>query len=177
MAYLGLIKYVVIALVIGGIIWAIHQNGRAVERGECVARENTQLLEARERLEEANKRNAALASRNLQLNDEITKHAAENLGKVVMADAALRRDPVGLQISAQVCRDTVSVPGTSAGTGIDHRDGRSDGIRLPARVETDLYDFAFKANRTRIKRDECQAFAIGLAKMREAWEKEQEADR
>jgi hypothetical protein len=49
---------------------------------------------------------------------------------------------------------------------VDNGGGRADGIRLPERTEEDLYDYAFKANRTRIKRDECRDWALGLRAQR-----------
>ncbi|HEX2981352.1 MAG TPA: lysis system i-spanin subunit Rz [Anaerolineaceae bacterium] len=164
-----------IAAVVSGIwygIHAIHEDGRAVERADWLAKENEQLEKKQKLLDEANARNLQLAAENTKLNDKVTNNAAKENEKVRVADAALRRDPDGLRIPAATCRAN-PVPGAGDSTPVDNGGGRPGGIRLPERTEEDLYDYAFKANRTRVKRDECRQWALGLQKQRDAWEREQ----
>lgn len=180
MAFLPLIKIGVVLAVLVGLVWAIHSNGRSVERGECALRANEKLEERRAELEqiageleESNRKNAVLAATNAKLISEVTARAENNFTSAVAADAALRRDPVGLRIPAEACT-AAALPVSSAGHSaeVDNGDRRSGGVRLPAGIETDLYEITFKANRTRIKRDECREFALGLEQIREEWEKE-----
>jgi len=170
-AVLGLIAAAIAVIWLG--IHAIHEDGRAVERAECLARENKALAWKQQQLEEANARNLALIEANSKLNDRVTNNAAKENQKIHAADVALRSDPVGLRIPAEACRSD-PVPTTPDSAGVDPGRGRSDWLRLPGRTESDLYDYALKANRTRIKRDECRAWAVGIQKMREKWEKDQE---
>lgn len=183
MALLPLIKIGVVLAVLVALVWAIHSNGRSVERGECAARANEKLEERRAeledivaQLEQANKKNALLAATNSKLISEVTARAETNLTTAAAADAVLRRDPVGLLIPAETCIAASAVPRVPTTTDraeINNGDGRSGGIRLPAGIETGLYDITYKANRARIKRDECRDFALGLERMREEWEREQ----
>ncbi len=161
-----------IAAAIGGIwyvIHAIHEDGRAVERAECLAKENTQLSWKQQQLEEANARSLALMEHNAKLNDEVVNNAANQNEKIRVADAAMRRDPDGLRIPPETCRAD-PVPSAGDSTPVDNPGGRSAWLRLPERTEEDLYDYALKANRTRVKRDECRHWALGLQAQREAWE-------
>lgn len=168
----------VLALIAAAIavIWfgihAIHEDGRAVERAECLAKENKQLTWKQQQLEEANTRNLALIEANSKLNDRVTNNAAKEAQKIHAADAALRSDPHGLRVPAETCR-AEPVPAAFASAGVDPGGRRADWLRLPGRTESDLYDYALKANRTRVKRDECREWALGLQKMREEWEREQ----
>jgi hypothetical protein len=174
MTYVVFIKYAVIVLAVIVLVRVVHSNGRSVERGECMAEKNQQLQKAQEDLKASVARNAKLASENERLNSEVTANAEKQMQQVAAADAAMRRDPAGLRIPTQTCRQAnVQLPSTAGGTEGDNTGGRPEGIRLPAGIEADLYDYAARANRTRIKRDECQDFAIGLAKMREEWERQQ----
>jgi hypothetical protein len=168
-AVLALIAAAIAVIWLG--IHAIHKNGRAVERAECLARENKQLAWKQQQLEEANARNLALMEANSKLNDRVTNNAAKENQKIHAADVALRRDPDGLRIPAEAC-PSERVPVTSDSAGVDPGGGRADWLRLPGRTESDLYDYALKANRTRVKRDECREWALGLQKMREEWERE-----
>jgi hypothetical protein len=170
-AVLGLIAAAIAVIWLG--IHAIHKDGRAVERAECLAGENKQLVWKQQQIEEANARNLTLIEANSKLNDRVTNNAAKENQKIHAADAALRSDPDGLRIPAETCR-TEPVPATSDSAGADPGGGRADWLRLPGRTESDLYDYALKANRTRVKRDECREWAIGLQKMREEWERAQE---
>jgi hypothetical protein len=160
---LGLI---VVAIVVGWTgIHVIHEDGRAVERAECLARENKQLAWKQQQLEEANARSLALIEANSKLNDRVTNNAAKENQKIHAADAALRRDPVGLRIPAEACRPEPVSPASDS-AGVDPGGGRADWLRLPGRTESDLYDYSLKANRTRVKRDECREWALGVQKMR-----------
>lgn len=163
-----------IAAVISGIwygVHAIHEDGRAVERAEWLGKENEELTEKQKLLDEANARNLELAAENTKLNDKVTNNAAKQTEKVRVADAALRRDRDGLQILAETCR-AVAPTGSSHSAPVDNPGGRSAWLRLPERTEEDLYDYALKANRTRVKRDECREWALGLQARREKWERE-----
>jgi len=174
MTYIAFIKYAVIVLAVIVLVRVVHSDGRSVERGECAKAQNQQLIKAKEDLKESISKNAKLAIENEQLNSEVTANAEKELQQVAAADAAMRSNPRGLRIPAQVCRGaSVQLPAAAGSPQGDHPDGRSEGVRLPTEIESDLYDFAARANRTRVKRNECQDFAIGLAKMREAWEREQ----
>lgn len=184
MAFVPLIKIGVVLAVLVALVWAIHSNGRSVERGVCAQSANEKLEERRvemegiaAQLETANKQNALLAATNSKLISEVTARAETNLTAAVAADAALRRDPAGLRVPTATCRTTSSsaVPSTSGGAEVDHGTGRDGGVRLPEGIETGLYDLTYQANRTRIKRDECRDFALGLEKMREEWERAQRA--
>ncbi len=63
-----------------------------------------------------------------------------------------------------------SITATSDSANVDPGGGRADWLRLPGRTESDLYDYALKANRTRVKLDECREWALGIQAMREEWE-------
>jgi hypothetical protein len=166
-----------IAAVISGIwygVHSIHEDGRAVERAEWLEKENKELTEKQQLLDEATERNLKLAAENTKLNDKVTNNAAKETRKIHAADAALRRDPDGLRIPAETCRAD-PLPGAGNSAAGDNPGGRSAWLRLPERTEEDLYDYALKANRTRVKRDECREWALGLQAQREAWEREQSA--
>ncbi|SEN91923.1 hypothetical protein SAMN05216404_108137 [Nitrosospira multiformis] len=131
-------------------------------------------LNPQQQLEEANVRNLALIEANSKLNDRVTNNAAKENQKIHAADAALHRDPDGLRILAETCRvDPVSATADSA--AVDPGGGRCDWLRLPGEVEENLYDYALKANRTRVKRNECREWALGLQQMREEWERDQDS--
>lgn len=119
------------------------------------------LNDAQSLLNAASHKNAELAAQNLRLSNEVANHAAKATQKIYAADAALRRDTDGLRIPATACR-AVTVPAATDSPAVDNGIGRPDWLRLPDRVETDLYDYALKANRARVKRDECREWAIGL---------------
>src|SRR5690349_5135977 len=108
------------------VIWlgihAIHKDGRAVERAECLARENKALVWKQQQLEEANARNLALIEANSKLNDRVTNNAAKENQKIHATDAALRRDPVGLRIPAEACRSE-PVPTTPDSAGVNSGGG------------------------------------------------------
>jgi hypothetical protein len=163
-AVLGLIVVAIVVVWMG--IHAIHEDGREVERAECLARENKALAWKQQQLEEANARNLALIEANSKLNDRVTNNAAKENQKIHAADVALRSDPVGLRIPAEACRSE-PVPAASNSAGLNTGGGRADWLRLPGRTENDLYDYALKANRTRVKRDECREWALGILKMKE----------
>lgn len=163
-AVLGLIVVAIVVVWMG--IRAIHEDGREVERAECLARENKQLAWKQQQLEEANARTLALIEANSKLNDRVTNNAAKENQKIHAADAALRSDPDGLRVPAETCRSE-PVPVTSDSAGVDPGGRRADWLRLPDRTESDLYDYALKANRTRVKRDECREWAIGIQERRE----------
>lgn len=164
-----------IAAVISGIwygVHAIHEDGRTVERAEWLGKENKELTEKQQLLDDANELNLKLAAENAKLNDKVTNNAAKQNEKVRVADAALRRDPDGLRIPAETCRAVAPIA-TSDSAPVDNGGGRTDWLRLPERTEENLYDYALKANRTRVKRDECREWALGLQKQREEWERAQ----
>lgn len=163
-----------IAAAIGGVwyvIHAIHEDGRKVERAEWLDKENKELTKKQQLLDEANERNLELAAENVKLNDKVTNNAAKQNEKIHVADAAMRRDPDGLRVPAETCRAD-PLPGTGDSAPIDNPGGRSAWLRLPERTEEDLYDYALKANRTRVKRDECREWALGLQTQREEWERD-----
>lgn len=173
MSTVTLVKYIALALILGGIAAAIHSNGRAVERGVWLKKENTRLVDLQKKLDEANKKNRELAEQNLKLNDEVTSNAAKGMQEIIATDSALRRDPRGLRISAEVCR-AVPMPGPALSAENDNATGQFDGVRLPAGIENDLYEYAIKANIARVKRDECREWALGVQRQREEWEAAQE---
>lgn len=179
MTYIVFIKYAVIVLVVIVLVQVVHSDGRSVERGECAAEKNSQLIKAQEDLKTSIAKNTQLANENERLNSEVTANAEKQMQQVADADAAMRSNPRGLRIPKQVCRGpNVQLPAAAGSPQGDNPDGRSEGIQLPAGIESDLFSFAARANRTRVKRNECQDFAIGLAKMREEWERQQsEANR
>ena len=153
----------------------MQRDGRVVERAEWLPKENKELTEKQQQLDEANARNLKLAAENAKLNDEVTNNAAKQNEKIRIADAALRRDPDGLRIPAETCRaDPLSGAGDSA--PISNPGGRSAWLRLPERTEEDLYGYALKANRNRVKRGECREWALGLQKQREEWKKSNNID-
>lgn len=174
MSTIALLKAALLACIVAGLILVIHNNGRAVERGVWLAKENTKLTEMQKQLDAANKKARELAAQNLNLNDEVTNNAAKAMQAIIVTDSAMRRDPGGLRISAEVCRPPVPVPRPPESTENDNGTGQFDGVRLPKRTENDLYEYAIKANTARIKRDECREFALGLQRQREEWEAAQE---
>lgn len=179
MAASVLLKYGVILAVIGGLMYAVHNNGRVVERAEWRQRENValaakhrELERALDQLAEQTRKNAALAVINLKLNDEVTSRANRALEIAAANDSAIRRDPRGLRLPRETCPAPRPLPVPAPGNrpDDDNGNGRDGGPRLPIRIETGLYDLTYRANKTRIKRDECRAFAIGVARIREEWE-------
>lgn len=171
-------KYGIAAALLGIAGWLVHDNGRDIERGECLKQENKaladknkELADTQALLDQARERNAKLAAENLKLNDEVTANAAKQLEAARVADAALRRDAHGLRISAKACDSAGGMSTATGGAGVDHSAGPAGGIRLPAEIETNLYELAYQSNRTRIKRDECREWAIGLKRQRDEWEK------
>lgn len=172
MTTVELIKMGILAVLLCLLVWAVHHNGRTVERAVWVAKENKELIDIQAQLKIANERNASLAAQNLKLNSEVTANAAKQMEKASVDDAAMRRDPVGLRIPRETCRPATQ-PAATGSASVDNTDGRTGGVRLPTGIETGLYDLTYRANKVRIKRDECREFAIGIQAQRETWEKEQ----
>ncbi len=69
-----------------------------------------------------------------------------------------------------------SITATSDSANVDPGGGRADWLRLPGRTESDLYDYALKANRTRVTLDEDREWAIGLQKRKEEGERGQNSN-
>ncbi|SHL09712.1 hypothetical protein SAMN05216428_10162 [Nitrosospira sp. Nsp11] len=152
------------AAVVGGVwygVHAIHEDGRKVERADWLGKENKELADKQLLLDAAAADNLALIEQNVKLNDEVATHAAKETQKIYDTDAAMRRDPDGLRIPAETCR-AVELPAAADSAAVDNGSGRFSWVRLPGRTENDLYDYALKANRTRVKRDECREWALGV---------------
>lgn len=149
-----LIIRLLLILVLLGITYLVHEDGRKVERAVWL-QEKTDLLESRAlELDKATK----LAARQ---NKDLAIHTIGVIDERDKALAALkdtitnqRTKSTGMWISAKACSDKSTMPGQTSSTS---ESSGADYIRLPEDVERSLEEAGQRAQETVIKHNACVA--------------------
>lgn len=152
------LPYIIGALAIIGACWvvvlyAIHENGRSVERAEWLEKEKTQQEAQAKALGEAMQRVADQSERNQQNTMEVLDAKDRAINKL-QNDMRAQRTASGLWITAEACGDGGAMPGKTESPG-QPRDAKP--VRLPEDVERRLRDLAETAQRVAIDHNACVA--------------------
>lgn len=144
MMYVSLAKYIVVVLVLCGLVSTIHNSGRKVERAQCLQAQqefSAQAEQLRRQAEAERIKEKRAYDENLMriINDKQKAQADLNQRMHELATG-------GLWINASTtCSSDDRMPGKTENTRINDRAAGPDKIRLPRKVEGNLFAIGYDA--------------------------------
>jgi hypothetical protein len=162
---LSLIKYVVVTLLLCGLVFLIHSNGRKVESADWLKEQNEYQQQLAKEIGDAIKRKSDMENAITESLARTINERDQELKKLETDMAAMRASNRGLYISAKACRGS-SVSGKAESASKPDRTADTTGkIRLPGETEQNLYALAGDAQELVIRYDKLREACLPLVQV------------
>lgn len=160
MGYASLIKYIVVTLLLCGLVFLIHNNGRKVERAKWLQEQSDYQQQLAKEMGEAMQRKAAIESINNENVARVINEKDEALKKLENDIAAIRASNGGMYVYAKACGNKRTMPGKAEGAS--KPDSATDRIRLSDEDAENIQRDYRDAQRVVVQYDTCRAALLPL---------------